>query len=441
MKIKRGLLAISCMACLLLLLPLERTDKLLCAALFLPALAMPLCSAPPQKTGRRLAITLCLAVVLGGKFCLTWSEYGVVQRLLTGLPGEWLLGALGGLLALAAIFFLMECGAWGCVDLAQKRLPLGNQRLTAAEQAGAGAIGLAVMIFCTRSSPLYPFNDWCDPNCFVTVARGWVNGMLPYRDLYEQKGPLLYLLHAGACLISDHSFFGVWLLEIAACLAAILLILRIFALRGWNCRLTMLGVTAALLYFSGVFVSGDTAEELCMPFLLYALLVGVRAAEAERLPGKREGFRIGLTSACVLMIKYTMVGLYLGWFVGIALLFFRLRKGKKLISFALCIAAGVGTAVLPMTLYFAANGALGDLIQVYFLDNILLYTKTQPLPVSLITGLSAALNDGFAMMLPVLAGVALCALQGGAGNGIVVCSFVGLLLGVYGGGRHIPYYA
>lgn len=38
-------------------------------------------------------------------------------------------------------------------------------------------------------------------------------GLLPYRDLIEQKGLLLYGLHWVAALISPNGFLGVYLLE------------------------------------------------------------------------------------------------------------------------------------------------------------------------------------------------------------------------------------
>ena len=41
---------------------------------------------------------------------------------------------------------------------------------------------------CTKSSFLYPLNDWVDVHCYFTVGRGILHGMVPYRDLYEQKG-------------------------------------------------------------------------------------------------------------------------------------------------------------------------------------------------------------------------------------------------------------
>ena len=54
----------------------------------------------------------------------------------------------------------------------------------------SAAVTITIVSAC---SPLYPFNPWDDANCFFTVGRGIIHGLVPYRDLYEQKGPLLYL--------------------------------------------------------------------------------------------------------------------------------------------------------------------------------------------------------------------------------------------------------
>ena len=39
---------------------------------------------------------------------------------------------------------------------------------------------------CSKSSPLYPFNDWVDANCFFTVGKSIVNGKTLYLDIFEK---------------------------------------------------------------------------------------------------------------------------------------------------------------------------------------------------------------------------------------------------------------
>ena len=53
-------------------------------------------------------------------------------------------------------------------------------------------VSFCSLLFCTKNSWLYSFNDWVDGNAFFTMGKGMVNGLVPYKDLFEQKGPLLY---------------------------------------------------------------------------------------------------------------------------------------------------------------------------------------------------------------------------------------------------------
>ena len=133
--------------------------------------------------------------------------------------------------------------------------------------------------FVSSSSPLYPFNPWDDANCFFTLGRGITHGLVPYKDLYEQKGPLLYFLYALAALISDKSFIGGWILE---CIMA-----SLFAVFSWKItklfvntekyQIAIMPLIIALTYTSRLFNFGGNAEELCFPLLTIALYFGLKA--------------------------------------------------------------------------------------------------------------------------------------------------------------------
>ena len=73
-----------------------------------------------------------------------------------------------------------------------------------------------VLMMCTKSSFLYPFQDFWDINCYLTVGKSMMNGIVPYRDLFEQKGPLLYFIYGLAWLISHDTFIGAYMFEVLA---------------------------------------------------------------------------------------------------------------------------------------------------------------------------------------------------------------------------------
>ena len=225
----------------------------------------------------------------------------------------------------------------------------------------------------SRCSRFYPFNDWVDPQTMFTLGKGMLRGSVPYRDLYEQKGPFLLALHALAAVISFDSLDGVWLIEITACFFTLWFLYKM--LKGFLGRkaLAALPLLALLIYVSRAFVAGDSAEEMSLPFLTYGLYCGICALRENRLPNGRESFLVGITSGCVLWIKFSHVGFYAGWFLFYAAEALRGKKAADLVRMLGRIVCGVVTAALPVFLYFGLNRAVRIFLECYFLNNIRYY--------------------------------------------------------------------
>ena len=127
-------------------------------------------------------------------------------------------------------------------------------------------IAFVTLAICSKSSFLYPFNDWVDSNCYFTVGKGMMQGKVVYRDLFEQKGVLLYFLHGLAYLVSHTTFIGVYVIEVIAGTAYLYYSAKTAALfvnEKWI--YFIIPVLAALVYSSKYFAHGDSAEELCLP--------------------------------------------------------------------------------------------------------------------------------------------------------------------------------
>ena len=87
--------------------------------------------------------------------------------------------------------------------------------------------GAVIMTICSRSSFLYAFNIWDDSNSYFTVGKSMLSGMVPYRDLFDQKGIFQYSIYMLASLISRTTFLGVYIIEILACTMALKAAFRI----------------------------------------------------------------------------------------------------------------------------------------------------------------------------------------------------------------------
>ncbi len=242
------------------------------------------------------------------------------------------------------------------------------------------------MFLNSRCSPLYPFNDWQDPNTMFTVGKGVLKGYVPYRDLYEQKGPMLVFLHTIGALFSYDTFLGIWILELAACFVFLYFSYKTAFLFSNNKIFVIIPFLAAVIYSPFAFRAGDSAEEFALPLLAYALYIGSKSIKSQSVPTDTEFFIIGITSGFVFWMKYSMAGFYFGWFLGIILFTNRREIQKKLVSICILIFFGAAAASLPIILYFAANNSLKSLFQSYFYNNIVYYNSDLPLMLKLEIG-------------------------------------------------------
>lgn len=304
------------------------------------------------------------------------------------------------------------------------------------------------LLFCSKSSPLYPMNDWVDVNCFYTMGKSVLAGQVPYRDLYEQKGPVLYFVYALVALFSPGSFFGVYLLEVLT--YGLFLwyggkILRLYLGDSPLVWFLMLGL-GALICVSGAFSHGASVEEMCLFMSAYGLFVVLRALREGRILSFREAFLCGVWCGFLLWIKYTMLGLYLG--IAIFIVFWYLGQGfrwRELLRTIGAFFAGLGVVSAVVFLYFLIHGAFGDLFTVYFYNNIFLYVRDleQSHLTTILNCMKSTLRYNRVYSLLLIPG-GIWALIRGLRDiripGLLLLSFAGLALGTYWGGWNISYY-
>ncbi|MEA5013589.1 MAG: hypothetical protein VB099_03410 [Candidatus Limiplasma sp.] len=241
-------------------------------------------------------------------------------------------------------------------------------------------IAAGCLLICSKSSPLYPINDWSDANIYFSMGKGMARGRVIYRDLYDHKGPLLYGLHALCAWISPLSFLGVWLLEILCLTAFLVSLYQHLRLYGaGRAALLALPLAAALVTSSYAFQQGDSAEEFCLPLLSFSLLWLLRYLK-EQAPGPmpaKTALACGVLCGCVLWMKFTMLGLHLAWIVIAFGIQAQRGQWKAAWRCFFSYAAGIALATLPWVLYFGLHGALGDWLKTYFYDNLFLYSGSE----------------------------------------------------------------
>lgn len=237
-----------------------------------------------------------------------------------------------------------------------------------------------LLLICTKNSPLYPFNDWVDVHCFLTIGRGIKHGLVPYRDLYEQKGPFLYFIVALATYASEKSFIPLFVIEVLAFSLFIYQTMKIVYM--WTeCKVVY--VAAPLVYMtivaSRAFDYGFSAEELCLPFLAWSLRIVLSRMREDKLLKAADYFTIGTCAAVAFWTKYVFCGYFAGLALIIGLWYVTKAKTKEIIRALLWASVGFMVITAPILIWYAAKGGLIDLFQAYFYNNIMIYSEGRDL--------------------------------------------------------------
>lgn len=255
-------------------------------------------------------------------------------------------------------------------------------------------IAAVVLLLCSKSSPLFVFNDWMDANAFFTMGKSLFSGEVLYRDVFDHKGPVLHLIYGIGFLLDHTGFTGIFLLEIAALAVVLALGLRTASLLAGRSLHPAWGVVpAAGIAASRAFSHGGSAEEFMLP-LLAAALYGLLKTLCKKHPlGLPSVLLQGFLAGCALWLKYTVLGFYLGWVLVLTVLYLKRRMYRELAQSCGAYLAGMALATLPWGVYFGIHDALDDWFICYFYDNLFLYSGNGGGPLALIQHLWWAARD------------------------------------------------
>ena len=240
-------------------------------------------------------------------------------------------------------------------------------------------ISALFLFICSKSSPLYPFNDWVDANSFFTMGKGMMHGRIPYRDLFEQKGVLLYFLHGIAYLLSNKTFFGVYVLEVISFSIFLFYSFKLAALFiDKKYTIVSLPILAASILNLKSFSNGDSAEEFCLPLLmigLYYLIKYFKDLYPKQIP-YRWLLLNGILAGCVLWIKFSMLGFWFAWMGSIFFCLLASKLYRQALISCVVFLSGMLIASLPWFIYFGINNSISDWFYSYFVFNAKFYSTS-----------------------------------------------------------------
>jgi len=216
-------------------------------------------------------------------------------------------------------------------------------------------------------SPVYRSIPSVDPSVYLYVGQQILQGGVPYRDAWDHKQPLLYLVYAFGQWITPGSLWGIWLVLWLAISAAALMFYYLLV-RSGSRFLAFLSVTAGLLSLYPV-LWGGSVEEFSIFFqaavvLLLALILSTGKTRLQLAYGAG----LGVCVAGGFFLKQNLIAA--GLVALIYLLGVMLLKRRWHLWGALAAAAG-GAAVVAASfaLYLGLSGALPSYWDAAFVFN------------------------------------------------------------------------
>lgn len=232
-------------------------------------------------------------------------------------------------------------------------------------------LALIVSSFFYSVSPNGYDTQGFDQSCFYTIARGVLNGAVPYVDYFDNKGPLTYLIFAGIALFDNYKI-SMFAAQIIINFVT-MVILSAFLKESDSGKNRFAVIIFFFVYY--IFISlepGLYTEDIVVPFLILSYLFTYKVAERygkEKCFVPKYSYVVSIAFWIVLLIRINNAIIIAGllFVIGIMLLanrdlksFFSLITSFMIIGLILC---------LPVILWLAKKNALYDCLYESFLIN------------------------------------------------------------------------
>jgi hypothetical protein len=225
----------------------------------------------------------------------------------------------------------------------------------------------SLVLYVCLTSCLNPFvlkKIDSDTSVFLTIAQGITRGQVPFRDFYDNKGPLLYLMSVPGFALCR--FTGVWITELIFMCVSVFFAYKTALFFG-NRVFAFIGTVLSFIIFQSFFYEVAGTEEYSLPFMMISLYIFTKHYFSQKNVSCFEIIMLGFCFASSVLIRINMFPLWLGFCIVIFIETIIKRDFTGLVKYIICFCIGISVITIPIMLYFKANNAVMDYIQQNFI--------------------------------------------------------------------------
>lgn len=245
-----------------------------------------------------------------------------------------------------------------------------NRNIWKKEYINYGLILIIVILLCLISlcsSPLYNGFTDVDSSVFQIMGKGILNGQIMYKDLFDHKGPIVYLINAIAYLISPQ--IGLLLIEIVFFYIGAIYVYktsRIFLGKKYSIIVSLIYLASSFKFILG----GNFTEEYAITILSIAMYYIIKILYKSEYEKKVNWILIGLTFAINVFIKPTYISIWIAFGIIELIYFIKERRIKDLIKYIGYMIIGILIVTIPIFIYLIINNDVNDFINAYIYLNM-----------------------------------------------------------------------
>ena len=234
-----------------------------------------------------------------------------------------------------------------------------------------------VLLLMSMDSPIHHFYNRCDSAYFFMGGKAMMNGLRPYVDFTDTKGPLLWLIYGVGYLISPRDYIGVYVLS-CLCYGGVLYYNYKTArlLLGDSLRSLMVALLMPWFYFLYWFHNEVRAEDFCdLPLTasLYYLFHLLYNSGNHPYCVRRYGMVLGVSFMALVLIKFNIAAMQ-GLMLVFALWHYFRDNHRSALVFIGWTGVGMCLVAIPFLVYFLFVGSLGAFYQEYFVNTFVATT-------------------------------------------------------------------
>lgn len=205
-----------------------------------------------------------------------------------------------------------------------------------------------------------------DSGVYSYIGSQVLQGTVPYRDLFDHKGPLQYFINA--CGYALGGLRGVWLMEWLA-----LSISSLFLYRSARLLARPVAALAATAVIMGslafLYEYGNYTEEYALPFQCVALYLYLRRYVQDIPFSFAAALGLGICLGAVLLLQPNLIAVFVALILLQTIIALKQEQRREWLRLLTGMTAGAVVVLLPACLYLLLNDALHDAIRQYLLFN------------------------------------------------------------------------